>query len=346
MRAAVKAKPGPGIEFRSDAEKPTPGLGEVRLKVGSVGICGSDIHIYKGHDIGNLPKLPIPFIPGHEFAGSVESIGSGVEGYKSGDRVCAEITVTCGKCYFCRTEQRVFCTAIREIGVDRNGAYAEYVIVPAYDLHSLPSEMTYEQGSLVEPLAAALHPYERLDIGIRDSIAIVGAGPIGLFAVALAKTLGYSKIMSVGRRDDRLKLAREFGADYVFDIDKEDGIERVVQSTDGIGADVVLEATGNPKSLEQTFRMARKDGQVCLAGATLEQSTISSSLIVGKSLRVTGSFDYNWLTFERCIELIANKKVDVGKVVSHKFHLEDVEDAFSLILNKEAIKVLMLPDQS
>ncbi len=346
MRAALKTKPGPGIEFRNDAERPTPGTGEVLLRVKSVGICGSDIHIYQGHDIGNLPKLPIPFIPGHEFAGSIESIGDGVDGYKTGDTVCAEITVTCGKCYFCRTEQRVFCTTIREIGVDRNGAYAEYVTVPAYDLHRLSEALTYEQGSLVEPLAAALHPFERLNIGVGDSIAIVGVGPIGLFAIAVAKSLGYGKIMAVGRRTDRLKLARDFGADYTFDIDKEDGIEKVVEATGGIGADVVLEATGNPKALEQTFRMSRKDGQVCLAGATLEQSTISSSLIVGKSLRVMGSFDYTWLTFERCIQLIASKKVDVNKVVSHKLRLEDVQEAFRLVLNKEAIKVLMLPERT
>ena len=346
MRAAVKSRPGKGIEFRNDVERPTPGTGEVLLRVRSVGICGSDIHIYEGHDIGNLPKLPVPFIPGHEFAGSIESIGDQVDGYKVGDRVCAEITVTCGRCYFCRTEQRVFCTAIREIGVDRDGAYAEYVTVPAYDLHKLPAGMTCEQGSLVEPLAAALHPFERLDIGIGDSIAVVGAGPIGLFAIAVAKSLGYGKIMAVGRRSDRLQLARDFGADHAFDIDKEDGVEKVVQTTDGIGADVVLEATGNPKALEQTFRMSRKDGQICLAGATLEQSVISSSLIVGKSLRVMGSFDYTWLTFERCIGLIGSGKVDVNKVVSHRLRLEDVQEAFRLILNKEAIKVLMLPERT
>lgn len=339
----MKTRPGPGIEFKADVPSPRPGPGEVVLHVKSVGICGSDIHIYLGHDIGNLPKLPIPFIPGHEFAGAIESVGDGVRGFNVGDRVCAEITVTCGECFFCKTEQRVFCTSIREIGVDRDGAYAEYVAVPAYDLHRLPEGMTYEEGSLVEPISAALHPFERIDIGVRDTIAILGAGPIGLLATAVATSLGYRKVMTIGRRERRLNLAQEMGADYAIDIEKEDPVARVLQLTDGLGADVVLEATGNPASFEQALRIGRKDGQVALAGATLEPSTVSSSLIVGKSMRVTGSFDYTWSTFERSIELIASRKVDPNKVVSHKLPLEGVQRAFQLVVGKEAVKVLMTP---
>ncbi len=345
MKAAVKTRPGPGIEFRTDRDAPSAGTGEVVLRVKSVGICGSDVHIYLGHDIGNLPKLPVPFIPGHEFAGTIESVGDGVTGFGTGDRVTAEITVTCGHCYFCRTEQRVFCTSIREIGVDRDGAYAEYVSVPAYGLHLLPEKMSFEEGSLVEPLAAALHPFERLKIGIGDSIAVVGAGPIGLFATAAAKSLGYGKIMTIGRHQKRLDLAREFGADLVFDIDRENPIDKVLQATQSLGADVVLEATGNPAALEQTLLMCRKDGQVCLAGATLEPSTISSSLIVGKSLRVMGSFDYTWLTYERAIALIASGRVEAIKLVTDRLPLERVQDAFDLVTGRKAVKVLMLPER-
>jgi L-iditol 2-dehydrogenase len=343
LRAGVKNKTGPGIEFRDDLDPPRAGAGEVVLRVKSVGICGSDVHIYMGHDIGNLPKLPVPFIPGHEFAGTIESIGDRVTGFKEGDRVTAEITVTCGQCYFCRRDQRVFCTSIREIGVDRNGAYAEYVSVPAYDLHRLPDGMTFEEGSLVEPLSAALHPFERLKLGVGDSIAIVGAGPIGLFATSAAKSLGYGKIMTIGRHQKRLDLAREFGADHVFDIDKDNSVEKVLQTTGNLGADVVLEATGNPDALEQSLLMCRKDGQVCLAGATLEPSTISSSLIVGKSLRVMGSFDYTWLTYERAIGLIASGRVKATRMVTDKLPLERVQDAFELVLSRKAVKVLMLP---
>lgn len=205
----MKTKPGPGIEFKEGLDPPRRSADEVVLRVRSVGICGSDIHIYRGHDIGNLPKLPIPFIPGHEFSGSIESMGDNVHDFKIGDRVCAEITVTCGHCYFCKTGQRVFCTSIREIGVDRDGAYAEYVAVPAYDLHLLPDSMTYEQGSLVEPLSAALHPFERFDLGIRDTIVILGAGPIGLLATAVARSLGYGTVVTAGRHKKRLDLARE-----------------------------------------------------------------------------------------------------------------------------------------
>jgi 2-desacetyl-2-hydroxyethyl bacteriochlorophyllide A dehydrogenase len=343
LRAGVKTNPGPGIEFKENLEPPRAAPGEVTLHVKSVGICGSDIHIYMGHDIGNLPKLPIPFIPGHEFSGSIESLGDGVRDFKVGDRVCAEIGVTCGQCYFCRAGQRVFCTSIREIGVDRDGAYAEYVSVPAYDLHKLPETMTYEEGSLVEPLSAALHPFERMNIGIRDTIAIVGAGPIGLLATGVARSLGYRRIMTLGRHEKRLELARDLGADYAIDIDREDSIEAVLKLTDDLGADVVLEATGNPAAFDQALRMTRKDGQVCLAGATLEPSTVSSSLIVGKSLRVTGSFDYTWITFERSIDLIASRRVDVGRIVTHKLALDEIQTAFKLVLNKESVKLLMVP---
>jgi 2-desacetyl-2-hydroxyethyl bacteriochlorophyllide A dehydrogenase len=345
LKAAIKSKAGAGIEFR--ASHPEPELKndtDVILRVRAVGICGTDVHIFKGHDIGNLPHLPIPFVLGHEFAGEISKLGKGVKNYKLGDRVCAEIALSCGECYYCKNNEPLYCVSVREIGVDLDGAYTEYVAVPARNLHLIPDSMTFEEGALVEPLSSAMHPFERLSLGIGDTIAIVGAGPIGLLAVGVAKSLGFGKIIVAGRHRNRLELAQYMGADHVVDIDDEDPIKKVRNLTRGeMGADVVLEAAGNPIALGQSLEMCRKDGQVCFAGATVEPATINSLLIVGKALRVFGSFDYTWLTFERSIEMIASKKIDPKKIVTHRFPLEDVNKAFDVLLKREAAKVIMAP---
>jgi len=342
MKAVVKTKLGVGFEVK-EVEMPKIEANDVLVRVRATGICGTDIHLYKGEAVGALPELPVPFIPGHEFSGEVVEVGEAVDDIQVGDRVSAEVAVSCGKCYYCKTGNQLLCENIREIGIDINGSYAEYVSVPSQNIHKIPSSLSYEQGALIDCLSSALRPFERINLGIMDTITILGTGPIGLLQVQIAKALGAKKIIAVGRTPKKLKLAEKLGADKTINARKENVIKEVLNATDGLGSDVVIEAAGSPITTVQSLHICRKDGQIALMGITTEKSSIESLIIVSKALNIFGVWDYTWLTFEKSIHLISSGKVDVNAIVTHKLPLEEVIKAFDLIERKEAIKVILIP---
>jgi len=342
MRAVVKTRPGVGFEVK-DVEMPKKGPNDVLVRVRATGICGTDIHLYKGQAVGALPELPIPFTPGHEFSGDVVEVGEKVDGIEVGDRVSAEVVVSCGRCYYCKTGRAILCENIREIGIDIDGSYAEYVSVPSQNIHNIPSNLSYEQGALIDCLSSALRPFERINIGIMDTVAILGTGPIGLLQIQIARALGFGKIIAADVNPRRLKLAEELGAAVTINAREKNVVKEVLDVTDGLGSDVVIESAGSPVTTAQSLHICRKDGQVALMGITTEKSLIDSLLIVSKALNMFGIWDYTWLTFERSIALISSGKVDVNAIVSHKLPLEDVVKAFDLIQKGEAVKVILIP---
>lgn len=339
MKAVVKEKEGQGFEIR-EVNYPEFGQEDVVIQVKRVGICGSDMPIYEG-----IRKVPLPLIPGHEFAGVIIEKGDAVNDFEIGDRVTAELVISCGKCFFCKTGHEPLCENMVEIGIDINGAFAEYVAVPCKVLHRLPEELSFEDGASVDPLASAYRFTRKVAISSADTVVIIGPGPIGLYALQVAVAEGAKKAIVAGAKGDekRLEVARNLGACKTINVMHEDTLEKIKEYTDGYMADVAIEATGNPTAVDLALSYVRKGGRVALGGIFHRLSEIDPAKVVRKELKIFGSFCYSWMDFSECIKLLSNKKVETKKVITHTLPLEKVEEGIKLIKRKQAIKVMLKP---
>lgn len=339
MLAIVKDKKGPGFAIK-EVEIPKPKDDEVLIKVKAVGICGTDIPIFKG-----IREVPIPLIPGHEFAGDIVEAGSKVRNFKVGDRVTPSIVISCGNCYYCRKGLETLCDNIIETGIHVNGAFAEYVTVPEKVLHRLPENMTYEQGASIDPIASAYHPVKKASIGSEDTVVVFGPGPIGLYAIQIAKAEGAKKVISVGVKgdEDRLALAKELGADFTINLGEEDLLESVCKLTEGRMADIVVEATGHPNVFEMALSSVRKHGTVIMIGIFHAPATANIAQIVRREIQIKGSICYTWTDYKECIDLVESGKVKVEPMISHTFDLKDMDKALEVIDQRKAIKIIMHP---
>lgn len=340
MLAVVKEKIGPGYVLK-EVEVPVIQEDEVLIKVDSVGVCGSDIPIFKG-----VRQVPIPLIPGHEFSGVIVETGSKVLKFKKGDRVTPGLVRNCGKCLSCREGLESLCDNLLETGIHLDGAFTEYVAVPESTLHIMPDNMSFVEGASVDPVASAYRPVRKAGVSPEDVVVIFGPGPIGLYALQIAKAYGAKKAIMVGTRESRLKLARELGADETVNIGekKEDPVKKIWEFTQGVMADVIIEATGVASSVEMCIQSLKKNGRLSLAGIFHEPVTISQlDQVVRKELNVQGSICYTWKDFQSCIDLISAGKVKVDRIVTHELPLKDIAKALELIDKRQAMKVILHP---
>lgn len=341
MKAAVLYKPE---EMRIE-EIPVPEIkeDEILIRVKRCGICGTDPHIYKGR----FP-VPTPLVLGHEFSGEVVKVGSAVTTVKVGDKATADINIACGNCYFCRMGQKLFCKDIVQIGVHINGAFAEYVKVPESSVYKLPNNMAWEEGAYVEPLACAIHGQERANIAIGSTVAIIGAGPMGLTHAILSKMNGASRVIISELNQVRLQKARDLGIDYVIDASKDDPIKAVLELTDGRGADVVFEVVGTIPTYKQAFRMVRKGGVLVAYGAAPADAVmdIRPFDIYSKELTIVGSYAGTYNTWVKAINLISAKRFIPSNIITKSVSLDNVvEGIIEAENNKDTIKIMVeIPD--
>src|SRR3954449_8987937 len=232
MLAVVKPAAAPGADIR-DVAIPTIGPNEVLVKVKVASVCGTDVHIFNW-DQWAQGRIKPPLIPGHEFCGEVAAVGDEVTTVKEGDFVSAEMHVACGKCLQCRTGQAHICQHVKIIGVDADGAFAEYVTIPESNIWKLDPAIPIEYASILDPLGNAVHTVLAGDIAAK-TVAITGCGPIGLFAIAVAKAVGATTVFAVEVNEHRRKLAKEMKADYTLDPSKDDVNEIVMEKTGGLG---------------------------------------------------------------------------------------------------------------
>jgi L-iditol 2-dehydrogenase len=341
MLAVVKEKPGTGFVFKK-VKTPKPKEDEVLIRVKSVGICGSDIPIFKG-----VRVVEYPLIPGHEFSGIIVETGNRVENFKIEDRVVAGLVVHCGRCVYCKQGLESLCDNIYEIGIHVDGAFAEYVIAPEKTLHKLPENMNFNQGASIDPLASAYRPVKKANISSNDVVAIFGPGPIGLYALQVARVEGAKKIISVGAHGDkeRLNLAKELGADLVINTESEDPVEKIKDYTSGEMADVIIEATGVPVVVDTCLRSLRKNGRLSLAGIFHQSASIFLGPIVRKEFNIKGSICYTWKDFQDCIELVSSGRVKTKPIITHEFPLTEMAKALELAYNQKSIKIILHPGE-
>lgn len=312
---------------------------EVLIKVKACGICGTDPHIYNGH----FPA-PMPLIQGHEFAGEVVKIGASVTSVAVGDRVTADINISCGNCYYCRTGQKLFCENIKQLGVHTNGAFAEFVKAPENNTYKLPEGMSWEEGAYIEPLACVIRGQERANVVMGDIVAIIGAGPMGLAHAVMAKLNGASKVIISEMNKARLQKARELGVDVVIDASEKDPIQEVFHATEGRGADVVFEVVGAMPTYRQAFQMVRKGGTILAYGAAPADATLDVKPfeIFSKELTIVGSYAGTYGTWTKAIQLLSSKRFNPKAIFSKTIKLDQLEEGIvEADKNKDTIKILV-----
>ncbi|RLF02855.1 MAG: hypothetical protein DRJ59_02445 [Thermoprotei archaeon] len=313
-----------------DVEKPKPGPNQVLIKVRRCGICGSDLHAYKGKH----PDFVIPVIPGHEFSGDVVEVGEKVEGINVGDKVCVEPLVTCGKCYFCLRGEYHRCVNLKVLGAQTNGAFTEYIVVEDKWVHKLPEGLSYEEGAMIEPLAVAVHAVKRAPT-LGENVLILGAGTIGLLTLQVAKAMGALNTIITDIVDWKLEIAKKLGATVTVNPLKEDLGEIIIEQTGGLGVDTSFEAVGHKDTLTQALEYTRKGGNVVIIGV-FETPVVDINImhVVNKELNLFGSLVYNW-DFDTALKLVEKGKVDVKSLVSDVIKLEDLRTGFDRMVTRE-----------
>src|SRR6202795_4034918 len=263
MLAVVKPEAKAGVELR-DVAIPTIGPKDVLVRVKVASVCGTDLHIYNW-DAWAQRRIHPPLIPGHEFCGEEAEVGREVTAVKPFDFVSAEMNVACGKCFQCRIGEAHICQNVRIIGVDSDGAFAEYVVIPESNIWKLDPAIPEEYASILDPLGNAVHTVLAGEIAAK-TVAVTGCGPIGLFSIAVARAVGATTIFAIEVNEHRRKLATRMNADYALDPSHDDVRAIVAEKTGGLGVDVVLEMAGHPDAIRTAFDIVRRGGRISLLG--------------------------------------------------------------------------------
>lgn len=347
MKAVVKTRPEAGAEWL-DVDVPRPDAGQVLVKVTATSICGTDVHIYQWERWAQNRIGPqrLPQILGHEMAGEVVEVGANVHGVRPGDNISVETHIPCGYCRQCLSGQMHICQNLKIFGVDRDGCFAEYTTVPEQVIWKNDSSIPPAYASVQEPLGNAVY-CTLVEPVAGKTVMIFGDGPIALFAVGVARVSGASMIILAGMEPARLDIARKMGADQVINVLNTDAVKSVLDATDGVGADVVLEMAGAKKAIEQAFRCVRKGGRVSAFGIPSEPVELNwNDAIVFRGVTVYGingrlMFE-TWLTVRN---LLASKRLDISPVVTHKLPLEEFHKGFDLMITspKTSGKVVLFP---
>lgn len=339
MQAIVKAERASGVVV-TDVPCPTPAAGEVLIRVQHAGVCGTDLHIAEW-DAWAQGRVRPPLVLGHEFAGEVVGVGSGVLEFRPGQLVTAEGHIVCGHCLQCRTGNGHICRNTKIIGVDRDGAFAEYVVMPATNVLSLEGIPT-EVGAVMDPVGNAFHAVLTAEIP-GSSVFIVGCGPIGCFAVGAARAAGAATVIVSDVRTRRLGLARQMGADVVIDASTQDAVQAVLDTTAGEGADVVCDMSGSNAALRQAFQAVRRGGRVQLLGIPEGQVSLDlANDIIFRGITVYGVIGRRMYdTWDQMRRFISTGLFDPRPVITHRFPLRDVSAALAAIRSGDAGKVIL-----
>ncbi len=313
-----------------DAPVPHAGAGQVQVQVKAVGICGSDLHILAGE----FPPTPYPIVPGHEFAGVVTEVGEGVANVALGDRVAVDPSLFCGRCRYCRAGRGNLCAQWGAIGDTVDGAFAEYVVVPAQNAYALPDDMSFAAGALVEPISCVVHGLQRLALRPGSDLLIVGGGTIGLSLLQAARRSGAATVDVVDMDASRLERARSFGAaDVALDADE-------LLRRRGHGYEYVIEATGVPAAGRAALGALDRGGTLLIFGVAPEQAAIDISpfRVYNDEQTILGSMAV-LDSFAPALRMLAAGAIDSERMVTHTFALEQFDEALATMRSRQGLKI-------
>jgi 2-desacetyl-2-hydroxyethyl bacteriochlorophyllide A dehydrogenase len=311
---------------------------EVLVKVKAVSICGSDLHAYLGVSKRRVP----PLVMGHEFSGEITKVGKKVKNLSEGERVVVEPIVFCGTCQLCRQGRNNICQNLQLVGLHVSGAFSEYVSVPAKKCYTLPTTVSFEEASLVEPLAVAVHAVNLASLEKNDAIAIIGSGAIGLMTLQVAKESGVRKTYGLDTLEYRLAVARKLGATTTINVTKEEPVQKILAEG---GVDAVFEAVGHQQTVQQGLAMVKKGGTVVIIGMLEAMMQLPMLDITVKEIELHGSYGYTSKDFQQALDLITKRKVNVIPLITHLLPLENIQHGFEILsLGAEnVIKVVLTP---
>lgn len=328
-----------------DLPKPEISANDLLVQVKACGICGSDIH---GWD-GSTGRRKPPLVMGHEAAGIVAAVGANVHGFAEGDRVTFDSTVSCGECFYCRKGSINLCENRQVLGVScdefrRNGAFAEYVVVPSRIAYQLPDNLPFEHAALIEAVSIAVHAANRTPVTLGDTAVVVGSGMIGLLVVQTIRLSGCSRVIAVDLEDNKLELAKKFGADIGLNPKKCDVIQEVMKLTGGRGADAAIEVVGASATVNTAIDVTRRGGSICLVGNLSPKVEMPLQKLVTRELSVYGSCASNG-EIPQCIDLLSRGAIQVQPLITALAKLDDGPTWFKRLYEGEpgAMKVVLQP---
>ncbi len=323
MKAAVLTSPGQfAIEERPI---PKPGRGEALIKITRVGICGTDLHIFNGH----YAAEHLPMVPGHEFAGTIYALGSEVTDLVIGDKAVVDMNIGCQTCYWCRRNEILNCPNMQQMGITMDGAFAEFIVVPARLVIPAPAHIPDEVLALTEPLACVVRAARKADVTFGQSVVVIGAGPIGNLHVQLLRTIGAAPIIVADLSADRVAMAIEAGAD--FGVTDPSELEAVVMTaTQGRGADIVIESVGHPALYAQAVKLIRKGGHIAAFGLTGPEGELPLNIlqIILEENSIKGSVAGMGQDMHDALTLLVHGRIKTAAFTQASYALDEIQDAF------------------
>ncbi|HKW56932.1 MAG TPA: L-threonine 3-dehydrogenase [Candidatus Acidoferrum sp.] len=343
MKALRKMKAARGLSLER-AAVPAIGAGEVLVRVKAASICGTDLHIY-GWDRWSQGRIKPPVTLGHEFCGVVEQAGEEVLAVKPGNFVSAEMHVNCGHCRQCRLGEAHICQNLRIIGIDQDGAFAEFVKIPASNIWKLDAAIPEHYAAILDPLGNAVHTVLAGPIA-GQTVLVTGCGPIGLMAIAVAKACGSSTVFATETNEHRRTMAKKMGADVVLNPAAENAVGKILSETGGTGVDALLEMSGNPVAIQQGFKALRAGGRASLLGIPTESVPLDLvNDVIFKGATVQGIYGRRmYETWVQMTALLKAGRLNLEPLFSERVELENFEGAFAKLRGGLAGKILLYPD--
>ena len=343
VKALLKVNEGySGVALQELDEPIIESSEQIKIKVHAAGICGTDMHI-----IYDEYPVNMPVVMGHEFSGTIVEVGSDVKDFAVGDRVVSlTAAVTCGKCIYCKQGVLMLCNARKSIGSGVNGAFAEYLIVPSRAVYKIPENISLDEAALSEPLACVVRCLiERGTVTSNHHVVISGVGAIGMLALQVSVANG-AKVVVVGtsRDEERLKIAKEFGAYEAINIEEPDAFERLQKLGGTYGFDVAIECAGHESSLDNCIQLLRKQGELIQVGLYGKSIRFNSDLLLMKEIKYVNGFASNPTSWDIALTLMKENKVSLSKLISHKYALDDWEAAINSVKQGQGFKTLFMPN--
>jgi threonine 3-dehydrogenase len=343
MKALRKMQAAKGLQMDTVAV-PLIGPTDVLVRVKTASICGTDLHIY-GWDRWSQGRIKPPVTLGHEFCGTVERVGDEVRAVKPGDFVSAEMHVNCGHCHQCRLGEAHICQNLRIIGIDQDGAFAEFVKIPASNIWKLDAAIPEHYGAILDPLGNAVHTVLAGPIA-GQTVLVTGCGPIGLMSIAVAKACGSSTVFATETNEKRRAMARKMGADVVLNPAAEDAVAKILAETNGTGVDALLEMSGNPTAIQQGFKSLRAGGRASLLGIPTENVPLDLvNDVIFKGATVQGIYGRRmYETWVQMTALLQAGRLNLEPLFGERASLDKFENAFTLLQSGLAGKILLYPN--
>ena len=338
MKALAKLERGPGLTL-TRVKKPEIGHNDVLIKISKTGICGTDIHIWKWDDWARK-TIPVPMQVGHEYVGEIVEVGQEVRGYKPGDRVSGEGHITCGYCRNCRAGRRHLCRNTVGVGVNREGAFAEYLAIPAFNVFKIPDDISDELAAIFDPFGNATHTALCFNL-VGEDVLITGAGPIGIMAAAIARHVGARHVVITDVNDYRLDLARRMGVTRAVHAEREDlrAVMQDLRMTEGF--DIGLEMSGAPSAFTSMLEHMNHGGKVALLGIPPANTAIDWNQVIFKGLEIKGI--YGREMFETWYKMVTmlQSGLDLSPIVTHRFPVDQYQAAFAAMLSGSSGKIIL-----